>query len=150
MSRFYLDEILDGRKGFDARLYPTNVRGTIALVDSGSYRVHGLSELTGVREISYEEFVEWHRVGPFKDSPIAPYHEGKPCYAYDLQDARRLVIPVRLEREDRAGMWVDIPEKVSRSFWSQRTLFRFSRSLSPRSCRRSSSSRRRSSWTSSP
>ena len=139
MSRYYLDEILDGRKGFDARLYPTSVRGTIAIVDSGTFRVHGLAELVGVREISYEEFVDWHRVGPFKDSQIAPYHEGKACYAYDLRDARRLVLPARLELRDHAGMWIDIPDRVSRSFGSQRTLFRSSRPRHRPCCRRSSS-----------
>ncbi len=123
MSKYYLDEILDGKKSFDARLYPTSVRGTIAIVDSGTFRVHGLAELVSVREITYEEFVDWHRVGPFKDSPIAPYWEGKACYAYDLRDARRLVLPVRLEKEETARMWIDIPDKVSRSFGSQKTLF---------------------------
>ena len=34
MLREYLDEILDRKKTFDARSYPTDKRGTIALVDT--------------------------------------------------------------------------------------------------------------------
>lgn len=34
MLRDYLDEILDGKKTYDARSYPTDKRGTIALIDT--------------------------------------------------------------------------------------------------------------------
>lgn len=40
MIKQYLDEILDGEKTFDARSYPTNKRGTIALVDSRTMKVY--------------------------------------------------------------------------------------------------------------
>lgn len=122
MMKLYLDEILDGRKHDDARLYPTEKRGTIALVDSSSFKVHGTAVLTGIREISYEEFVRWHQVGPFSDTPIAPYHDGKTCYAYVLENVKRLPVPVRIPKTDDR-MWVEIPERIGKNLFSQQTLF---------------------------
>lgn len=124
MMKYYMDEMFDGKKDTDARLYPTEKRGTVALVDSSSFKVHGLAELTDVEPISYEEFVEWHRTGPFADSPIAPYAEGRTCYAYVLKNIRRIPVPIRIDKDPDAHIWIDIPEKISRSFGYQRTLFR--------------------------
>ncbi|MCQ2078837.1 MAG: hypothetical protein MJZ38_02105 [archaeon] len=123
MMKLYLDEILDGRTTFDARLHPTDRRGTVALVDSSTFRIHGTAEITGIRAITYEEFVRWHQVGPFRNTPIAPYHEGGTCYAYDLANVRRLPIPARMPRVEDAHMWVEVPERISRNLFSQTTLF---------------------------
>ena len=63
MIKYYLNEILDGLKIFDARAYTTNKRGTIALVDSRSMKVYGYVDLIGVREISPKEYESWHCTG---------------------------------------------------------------------------------------
>ena len=123
MMRIYADEILSGRTSFDARLRPTDIRGRIAIVDSSSFRIYGTAELTRCREITYEEFVKWHQIGPFSDTPIAPFAEGKVCYAYDLDDVKRLPLPVQLPKQENTGMWIEIPDKVSRNLFSQTTLF---------------------------
>ena len=124
MMKLYLDEILSGRTDYDARLYPTDKRDTIALVDSSTFRVHGMAELVSCDEIPYEQFVEWHRIGPFTGSPIAPYHEGRPCYAYRLENVRRITVPVSIPKDPAVKMWVDIPSDTVRSFFYQTTLFR--------------------------
>ena len=49
MIRDYLNEILDGSKNFDARSYPTNKRGKIALIDSRLMEIYGTIELVGCR-----------------------------------------------------------------------------------------------------
>lgn len=123
MMRYYMEEFFDGKKDYDARLYPTSKRGQIALVDSSTFRVHGVADLIGVNEITYDEFVEWHRVGPFSNSEIAPYSVGRVCYAYHLDNIRRLPLPVKLPKDRYAHMWIDIPDRVARTFDSQRTLF---------------------------
>ena len=123
MMKYYLDEILDGKKDTDARLYPTGTRGTIALVDSATFKVYGLAELTGCDTISYEEFVRWHQVGPFAQTAIAPYHAGKACYSYRLENARRIAVPVKVAKDPDAKMWMEIPEPVVKTFSYQRTLF---------------------------
>ena len=123
MMRYYLDEIIRGEKTSDARLYPTDIRGTIALGDSSTDKVHALADLTGCEEISYEEFVSWHRTGPFTEVEFAPYHEGKACYSYVLENIRPLPVPVRIDNPDGNRMWVRVPEEVGRTFFFQRTLF---------------------------
>lgn len=123
MMRLYADEILSGRTDYDARLYPTDRRGTIAIVDSSTFRIYGTAELVSVREIPYEEFRDWHRIGPFKETEIAPYHEGKVCYAYDLRNVRKLPLPVQIPKVKNAGMWVTVPERTANNLFSQQTLF---------------------------
>ena len=123
MMRIYAEEILSGRTSFDARLRPTDIRGRIAIVDSSTFRIYGTAELTGCREITYGEFVRWHQIGPFADTPIAPFAEGRTCYAYELGDVKRLPLPVQLPKREDAGMWVEVPERISRNLFSQTTLF---------------------------
>ena len=123
MMRIYAEEILSGRTSFDARLRPTDIRERIAIVDSSTFRIYGTAELTGCREITYGEFVRWHQIGPFADTPIAPFAEGRTCYAYELGDVKRLPLPVQLPKREDAGMWVDIPDRISRNLFSQTTLF---------------------------
>ena len=123
MMRYYLDEILDGRKTTDARLRPTGVRGTVALGDSSTGKVHGLAELVACEEISYEEFVRWHRTGPFENTEFAPYQEGKPCYAYRFENVRRITVPVAVPNPTGERVWVPLSEDTVRSFSFQRTLF---------------------------
>ena len=123
MMKHYLNEIIRGDKTTDARLYPTDIRGTIALGDSSTLKVYAVADLTACEEISYEEFVRWHRTGPFTDVEFAPYHEGKNCYSYVLGNLRTLPVPVRIENPSGNRMWVEVPDKVSRTFFSQQTLF---------------------------
>ncbi len=125
MMKVYLDEIVRGEKSTDARLYPTDIRGTVVLGDSSTDKVYATAELVDCREISYERFVAWHRTGPFKDVEFAPYHEGKPCYEYVFSDVRKLTVPVTIPNPSGNRMWVEIPEETVRSFGYQRTLFQF-------------------------
>ncbi len=123
MMKYYLDEIIRGDKSTDARLYPTDIRGTIALGDSSTMKVYATADLKACTEISYEEFVIWHRTGPFEEVEFAPYHEGKPCYSYVLENVRILPMPVRIDNPSGSRMWVEVPDKVSKTFFSQQTLF---------------------------
>ncbi len=56
MLREYLDEILDGKKTYDARAYDTTKRGTIALVDTKKSAIIGLIDLVVTHKISAEEY----------------------------------------------------------------------------------------------
>lgn len=60
MIREYLDEILDGKKTYDARSFDTNKRGTIALVDTKKSAIIGLIDLVGTHTITAEEYCSWH------------------------------------------------------------------------------------------
>lgn len=123
MMKLYADEILEGRTSYDARLYPTDKRGTIAIMDSSTFKIYGTADLVDVRRISYEEFAEWHRVGPFENSQIAPWSKGSTCYAYMLENVRRLTVPVKVPKNPDAKMWTTVPENIAGSLHSQTTLF---------------------------
>lgn len=124
MMRFYLDEILDGSKSSDARLYPTDIRGRIALGDSTTNKVYALADLASCTPISYGEFVEWHRTGPFAYTEFAPYHAGRACYSYGLENVRKIPVPVKVPNPGGARVWLEVSEDVSKKFTAQRTLFR--------------------------
>lgn len=51
----YLNEILDGFKNFDARSFPINKRGMIALMDSRLMKIYWTIELVGCR-VSAKEY----------------------------------------------------------------------------------------------
>ena len=123
MMKYYLDEILDGVKTTDSRIHPTSVRGTVALGDSSTMKVYGLADLVDCVEITYDEFVRWHRTGPFVNVEFAPYQSGKPCYCYRFENVRRLTVPVRIPNPDGNRVWVPLSDDVVRSFSYQRTLF---------------------------
>jgi len=123
MMKYYLDEILDGRKDTDSRLYPTGIRGTVALGDSSTMKVYGLADLVSCDACTYDEFVAWHRTGPFANVEFAPYHDGKPCYMYRFENVRRIPVPVKIPNPAGEHMWVSVDDDVVKSFTRQRTLF---------------------------
>ena len=60
MLRDHLDRILNGKKSYDARGYPTDKRATIALVDTKESSIVGSADLIGVHQISADEYCKWH------------------------------------------------------------------------------------------
>lgn len=120
MIKDYLDEILSGLKIYDARSYPTNKRGTIALVDSKSMKVYGTIELVGVHKISLEEYANWHCTGRFKNLTFN-VDSLKQYYAYDFVNPKRLVQPIKLKVGKKT--WVDIEYSVTKDFYFENKLF---------------------------
>ena len=103
MIKDYLDEILDGSKTFDARSYPTNKRGTIALVDSRTMKVYGYIDLIGVREICPQEYTSWHCTGRWSGY-IMQVDPSKKYYAWDFINPRKEEKPYKLNVEKHT--WV--------------------------------------------
>lgn len=110
MLREYLDEILDGIKTFDARSYPTNKRGLIALIDSRSMKIYGTIELVGCREISAEEYRSWHQTGRFQKYRFEVEDKDKKYYAYDFKNPKKLIKPIKVYIEKHT--WVEIPNDI--------------------------------------
>ena len=106
MIKDYLDEILDGKKTFDARSYPTNKRGTIALIDSKSMKVLGYIELVGIREISAQEYALWHCTGRWSDC-VMQVDITKKYYAWDFCNPKREKNPYRINAEKHT--WISVP-----------------------------------------
>ena len=118
MIRDYLNEILDGSKTFDARSYPTNKKGKIALIDSKSMKIYGTIELVGCREISAKEYCSWHQTGRFQNL-IFQVDDNKKYYAYDFKNPQRLAKPIKVDAAKQT--WVEIHDNTE--FYYMDSLF---------------------------
>ena len=119
MIKDYLNEILDGSKTYDARSYPTNKRGLIALVDSRSMKIYGLIELVDCREISVEEYCSWHQTGRYQYYRFEVDDTNKKYYAYDFKTPKKLSKPIKVKAEKHT--WVQVPDDIEMHF--ENTLF---------------------------
>jgi hypothetical protein len=121
MIKDYLDEILDGKKAFDARCYSTNKRGTIALVDSKKSSIVGLVDLIGVHPISVDEYCKWHATGKRAGMVFHVEDDDSVFYAYDFINPRRLARPIKITKTGR--VWTAIDDSVKKEFIFQQRLF---------------------------
>lgn len=121
MLREYLDEILDRKKTFDARSYPTDKRGTIALVDTKKSSIVGLVDLIGVHQISADEYCKWHATGKWEGMPFEVADKNAKFYAYDFVNPRKLASPIKIIKSGR--IWVEIDDSVKKEFIFQQNLF---------------------------
>ena len=119
MLREYLDEILDGKKTYDARAYDTNKRDTIALVDTKKSAIIGLIDLVGTHKISAEEYCKWHATGKWESLVLQVEDMKKDYYAYDFENPRRLATPIKIVKTGK--VWTKIDDKIV--FNVQETLF---------------------------
>lgn len=108
MIKEYLDEILDGKKSFDARAYPTNKRGTIALVNSKTSKIEGYADLVDCHEISPEEYAKWHCTGCFKGCMFS-CDSKKKYYAYDLRNVKKVENQIKVVKTGR--VWTTLYSK---------------------------------------
>lgn len=120
----YVDWIVDGLKAWEIRGSGTRVRGTIALIKSGSGTIVGTCELTGsVGPLSLAEL----RANAEKlnrrttDVTSLPYER---THAWVLANARRLPKPIRYDHPQGAVIWVVLADAVSRAVKGQRGLGR--------------------------
>ena len=60
MYEEYLNDILQGKRKYDIRLYSTKIRGRIALVKSGTNLIYGFVDLVSIKLVSYEKYICWH------------------------------------------------------------------------------------------
>ena len=121
MIKDYLDEILEGKKTFDARSYPTNKRGTIALVDSKKSCITGLVDLIGVHPISADEYCKWHATGKWAGMVFQVEDNNSVFYAYDFINPRRLARPIKITKTGK--VWTTIDDNIKNEFIFQESLF---------------------------
>lgn len=119
MLKEYLDEILDGKKIYDARSYDTNKRGTIALVDTKKSSIIGLVDLVGTHKITKDEYCKWHATGKYEGMIFQVEDINKDYYAYDFENPRRLSAPIKITKTGR--VWTYIDENIK--FNVKETLF---------------------------
>lgn len=115
----YLDEILDGKKTYDARAYDTSKRGTIALVDTKKSSIIGLVDLVGTHEISAQEYCKWHATSKWEGMILGVDDMNATYYAYDFKNPRRLATPITIKKTGR--VWTKIDDGIE--FCFQERLF---------------------------
>lgn len=98
MLREYLDEILNGKKTFDARAYDTNKRGTIALIDTKKSTIIGLIDLIGTHKLTAEECCKWHTTGKWEGMILQVEDISATYYAYNFANPRKLSSPMKIKK----------------------------------------------------
>lgn len=121
MLREYLDEILDRDKTYDARAYDTKKRGTIALVDTKKSAIIGVIELIGTHKIPADEYCKWHATGKWEGMKLQVEDMNATFYAYDFDNPRRLLNPIKIEKNGR--VWVAIDDSIKSKFIFVESLF---------------------------
>jgi hypothetical protein len=108
----YVDWILDGKKTWEIRSRSTNIRGRVALIRSKSLTVVGTCEIVDVVGPLSEEDVRRHARRKMNLSPDDAYGaEG--CYAWVLEDVRRLKTPVPYKHPSGAVTWVKLDGRTA-------------------------------------
>ena len=54
MKKEYILDVLNKRTSFDARLYDSDVRGKIGLIESGTNKLYGYVNMVDVHQITYK------------------------------------------------------------------------------------------------
>lgn len=101
----WIDLILNGQKTWEIRSRKTNVRGRIAIIQSGTGLVYGEAVLTDCIELTREMLernVDRHKID---DLSIVTYEH--PC-AWVVKDAQRYEKPVPYKHPQGAVVWVNI------------------------------------------
>lgn len=119
MLREYLDEILEGKKSYDARAHDTSKRGTIALVDSRKSSIIELVDLVSTHKISAQEYCKWHATGKWEGMILEVEDMNAAYYAYDFKNPRRLAMPIKIKKK-MGRVWTKIDDK---EIYIQESLF---------------------------
>lgn len=114
MLREYLDEILDGKKKYDARVYDTGRRGTIALVDTKKSSIVGFVDLVATHKITTREYCDWHATGKWEGMILKVEDMSATYYAYDFKNPRRLERLIKIKKTGR--VWTKIDDCIELCF----------------------------------
>lgn len=120
MNKTYIEEILDGKKKFDARAYPTNIRGTIGIIDSKNMKLVGLAELVNVRIISSNEYKNWHLTGKYMNCDFL-VDSSSNYYAYDFVNCRKICNPKEIIKNGRG--WCYFEDSLLKDVYFSNQLF---------------------------
>jgi hypothetical protein len=108
IKKEWLDIILSGEKNWEIRSRYTNIRGRIALIQSGSGLVVGVANLIGcagpLSELEFNNNFSKHRVAP---EVMAQFHYKK-IFAWVLDNAIRLSTPISYKHPIGAVTWVNL------------------------------------------
>ncbi|MCQ2079371.1 MAG: hypothetical protein MJZ38_04865 [archaeon] len=124
INRLYLEEILDGRKDCDARPFPTDRRGRIALLDNKSLKVLGFADLVRVEVTDYAHYRAWQTTMRYQ-IPLDPLGDRRAYYLYRLRNVTRIATPLTVPTYSRDHVWVFIDDRVRRQATVQKGIADF-------------------------
>ncbi|MCD6383079.1 MAG: ASCH domain-containing protein [Thermoplasmata archaeon] len=109
----YASYIVDGKKRWEIRRYPTKVRGRVGIVSGG--KVIGTVEITDSRgPVSLEELEENADKHLADMRFLKKYKDGKDLYVWELKNAERFPEPVEIEERKGQVSWIKLKERRKR------------------------------------
>ena len=119
IRRPYIDKILDGKKTWEIRGAKTNIRGTIALIASGSGTVIGVCELVdSVGPLTANSFRKNAAKAGMRPSE-ATLGRYRQTYAWMLAKPRYLKKPLPYGHPSGAVIWVNLDRNVEQLVLNQ-------------------------------
>ena len=103
----WIDLILDGKKVMEIRGSNTHVRGTVALIKSGTGMVIGEVEIVDSITITPEEYRSYERFHKIQDTETLPY---KKIHGWVMINPVRYETPIPYKHPQGAVIWVDLTE----------------------------------------
>jgi ABC-type ATPase with predicted acetyltransferase domain len=106
----YASYIVEGKKTWELRTYPTAVRGRVGIM-SGT-KLLGTVDIVGSRGPLTEEELERHQHRHLADPAfLEQYRRGRPLYAWELANAQKFAEPVEIATTPGQQTWVRMPRR---------------------------------------
>jgi ASCH domain-containing protein len=116
----WISYILDGKKTWEMRSGPTNVRGAFALIRKETGAICGVATLAGVGwALPASQMLETCHLHQIPAQMIRSGMAVKWNIPWILTDVRRLETPVRYDHPSGAVTWVDLADDVSQEIAAQ-------------------------------
>lgn len=106
----WIDLLLEGKKSWEIRGRQTNIRGEIALIQSGTGHIYGTINIVDCKELTWEEYQQsesFHCIP--KELRITPPY--KRIYAWVLENPIQLERPIPYHHPQGAVIWVNLNEE---------------------------------------
>lgn len=105
----HIDNVLSGRKTWEMRSRPTNIRGSIALIRKGSGTVIGVADLVDcLGPLDAHEIASSRSLHMIDEARLADPSVAKWNRAWVLRNARLLRKPVEYRHPFGAVIWVNL------------------------------------------
>lgn len=131
MYEEYLIDILKENRICDVRLYPTNIRGKIALLKCKTNLIYGYVDLISISQITYDEYVYWHIGERYSkedalfeiESNNAIEKKYTKAFAYNFKNPVLFDIPKKIEIINKTGSWIEFDETKIQDGYIRQKLF---------------------------
>lgn len=106
----WIEKILNGEKTWEIRGSNTKIRGTIALIKSGTGMIFGTAVLNRSFAITPEAFAQGYKNHRIPETVEMPY---KQPHVWELSAVKRYESPIPYKHPQGAVIWVNLKEVES-------------------------------------